>query len=439
MAERLEMNRRNMLGAAGLSALSILALLPNSRASGSARPNIIFILADDVGAESLDMYGGSSWPTPNINSIADAGMMFENAFSCPSCAPTRAQFLTGRYPFRTGITYPTLPNGPLSTTGETTLASVLKNSGYSTGLAGKWNLRYGNAKGAITAEQAAHIKAHGFEEHRAFIGHTIQYGPPSPESDFLPYRLNLWACDFIARKAPGPKPFYLQYSLGLVHWPLTATPLNPDATTDNSSGDQLYAYMMQYMDGMVGNVLDAIDAAGIADNTVVVFGGDNGTWDRITSTYKGKEVRGGKLTAKDTGSWVPFYVRWPRVVAPGSTYSGLMDFSDIFPTFLEIAAAVIPDNRRIDGKSFLPQLKGRAEEHREYIFSMDRATRQFVRDKRWKLLIGNGLHDISNSPFEEILIPEENQTPEQAKARSRLLGYYEQIVGDELSDSGDGK
>jgi len=336
-----------MLRAAGLSALSLFALRPNSHASGSARPNIIFILADDVGAESLDMYGGSSWPTPNISSIADAGMMFENAFSCPSCAPTRAQFLTGRYPFRTGITYPTLPNGPLSTTGETTLATVLKKSGYSTGLAGKWNLRYGGAKRASEAEQAAHIQAHGFEEHRAFIGHTIHYGPPSPESGFMPYKLNLWACDFIARKALEPKPFYLQYSLGLVHWPLTATPLNPDATTDNSSDAELYACMMQYMDDMIGNVLDAIDAAGIAGNTVVIFGGDNGTWDRITSTYKGMAVRGGKLTAKDTGSWVPFCVRWPGVVAPGSTYGGLMDFSDIFPTLIEIAEAVIPDYRII--------------------------------------------------------------------------------------------
>jgi arylsulfatase A len=294
-------------------------------------------------------------------------------------------------------------------------------------------------KEATAAEQAAHIQAHGFEEHRAFIGHTVQYGPPSPESDFLPHKLNLWACDFIARKALEPKPFYLQYSLGLVHWPLTPTPLNPDATTDNSSATELYAHMMQYMDDMVGNVLAAIDAAGIADNTVVVFGGDNGTWSRITSTYKDKEVRGGKLTTKDTGSWVPFYVRWPGVVVPGSTYSGLMDFSDIFPTFIEIAEAVIPDNRAIDGKSFLSQLKGRAEEHREYVFSMDRATRQFVRDKRWKLLIGNGLYDISNSPFEEILIPEEDQTPEQAEARRRLLGHYKQIVGNELPDSGDGQ
>ncbi len=160
MAERLEMNRRGMLRAAGLSALSLFALRPDSSASSSARPNVVFILADDVGAESMEMHGGSSWPTPNIDSIADAGMMFENAFSCPSCAPTRAQFLTGRYPFRTGITYPTLPNGPLSTTSETTLATLLKNSGYSTGLAGKWNLRYGSAKGASEAAQAAHIHPH---------------------------------------------------------------------------------------------------------------------------------------------------------------------------------------------------------------------------------------------------------------------------------------
>jgi len=417
--------------------LSVYAAIGSgsARAESQQRPNIIFILADDVGAESMTVYGGSSWNTPRIDSIATQGMRFSNAFANPSCAPARSEFLTGRYPFRTGVIFPTLPNGPLAAE-ETTLAAVLKNAGYATGLAGKWNLRYGGRNNASEAEQAAHIEAHGFDEHRTFIGHTIVYGDPSVETNFVPYQLNQWACDFVFRKSTNDSPFYLQYSLGLVHWPLTATPLNPTATTSNSSDADLYGNMMTYMDNMVGNVLDAIDNAGIANNTVVVFGGDNGTWARIYSTYKGVEIKGGKLTSKDTGSWVPLYVRWPGVVAPASLYDGLTDFSDIFPTLIEMGGGVVPSYRVIDGISFLPQLQGASTEPRSFVYCSDIPSRTFVRDKRWKLIDGSNLYDISNSPFEERLVVESSQTAEEAVARATLAGYLVDIQERKITETG---
>ncbi len=409
-------------------------------------PNIVFILADDVGAESMDRYGGTSWPTPRINSIADDGMLFENAYSSPTCAPSSAEFLTGRYQFRNGIVFPELLNGPLSTTEETTLATILKPRGYATGLAGKWNLWYEDGAHPtplidVGGAQAAHLEAHGFEEHFSFLGGAIAYGEAAPEEAFVPYQLNQWACDFIQRKASSSQPFYLQYSMGLVHWEaddafenrvLAGTPLNPDATPDNTSDAELYRFMMTYMDNMVGNVLDTIDEAGIADNTVVVFAGDNGTWNRISSQWNGQSVQGGKNSHKDTASWVPMMVRWPGVVAPGSSYSGMTDFSDLFPTFLDIAGATVPNYRIIDGISFLPQLKGALGEHREMAYIgqahgyYDQSERAFqsVRDRRWKLIVGassaiDGLYDVSESPLQEVLIPVAGQTAEQAEARQR--------------------
>ncbi len=413
----------------------ITAISVSVKAENQPRPNLIFILADDVGAESMTPYGGSSWSTPRIDSIATQGIRFVNAFANPSCAPSRAEFLTGRYPFRTGVVFPTLPNGPLALE-ETTLATVLKNAGYSTGLAGKWNLRYGGRNGASEEEQDAHIEAHGFDEHRTFIGHTIVYGDPSVETNFVPYQLNQWACDFISREATNDSPFYLQYSMGLVHWPLTATPLNPGATEENSTDAELYGNMMTYMDNMIGNVLDTLDSAGISSNTVVVFGGDNGTWSRIYSTFNGEQVQGGKLTSKDTGSWVPLYVRWHGVVTPDSLYDGLTDFSDIFPTLIEIGQGVVPNYSVIDGISFLSQLEGASTEHRNFVYCSDVESRTFVRDKQWKLINGNDLYDISNSPIEERLISEASQTPDDATARTTLLGYLTDIQYREIIETG---
>nr|NIP92524.1 sulfatase-like hydrolase/transferase [Akkermansiaceae bacterium] len=269
---------------------------------------------------------------------------------------------------------------------------------------------------------------------------------------FVPYQFNQWACDFVQRQAAASRPFFLQYSLGLVHWApgggLTDTPLNPGATAQNTSQADLYRAMMTYMDQMVGKLLNTIEEAGIAKNTVVVFAGDNGTWNQITSTWNGRPVQGGKLTSKDTGSWVPLYVRWPGVVKEGSTYEGMTDFSDLFPTFLTMAGAVVPNYRVIDGISFLPQLKGAEEEHREMVYAgqlwgapnnPSNRRFEFVRDKRHKLVVDGAserLYDVSRSPLAERLITVENQTPAQQEARTKLRDHLRKLHATELSETG---
>lgn len=407
------------------SGLAFVLTLVSAWVVEAKRPNIVFILVDDIGMETMDGYGGTSWPTPAINTIREHGMLFEQAFSCPSCAPTRAQFLTGRYPFRTKVLYPTLPKGPLADD-EMTLATLLKQAGYKTGLGGKWNLRYGSTNEASRVEQSRHIEAHGFEEHMAFLGHTIQYGNPTNETEYVPHQLNEWACEFVKKHANEEAPFYLQYSMGLVHFPLSATPLNPGETSTDFSKEHLHGFMMKYMDQMVGNLLNTLEASCDMKNTVILFSGDNGTLAGIKSMFRGKEVVGGKLSMKDTGSWVPLYVRWDGVVEPGSRYDGMTDFSDLFPTLLEIGGVPLPQDRGIDGRSFLAQLKGETRPHRDMVFVSHR-DKAFVRDQHWKLKNGKALFDVSNSPFEEKPIPMDSGDPDAEAARVRLKKYYETL------------
>ena len=202
------------------------------------------------------------------------------------------------------------------------------------------------------------------------------------------------------------------------------------------------------MDSMVGKVLETLDACGIADDTLVIFAGDNGTEGearinevdhQLISDYQGRPVQGGKRTLKDTGSRVPFLVRWTGVIKAGTTYNGLMDFSDIFSTLVEVGGGTIPSDRIIDGQSFYSQLRGEQGESRQFIYSSwDRSDNldnphHFIRDARYKWVIRDegkmpvGLYDCIGSPFEEVLIEKGKETKDQAKARARLKAHYESL------------
>ena len=439
---------RNGLFIAGL-------LLPGiaSCTTDSSRPNIVFILIDDLGIEATNSYGSQGlvrqsgdimpYVQPNIDAIAASSMTFRNAYATPSCAPSRAQFLTGRYPFRTGVIWPTLPNGPLADE-EVTFAELLQQTGYHTGMAGKWNLRHGIASARSTEthleETLQHLMSQGFAEGAPFVGHTIDYGPATPETDYLPYQTNRWARQFVAREAATERPFFLQYSLGLAHSPFVPTPIG---TAEDDLGPSAgrperaelhYLSMLEYADQLIGGLVQQIDELGIANETVIIVAGDNGTVRRFTSRYLGKNVRGGKRGLMDTGSRVPFYVRWPGVVEAGSEYEGLTDFSDIFATVLDLAGAPPPADRTIDGRSFARQLRGESTPHRELVYCQVQET-AFVRNAEFKLVLQDrldlkaGLYDISDSPFRETLIPEAEQTPDQAGQRQLLLDYYEKLRG----------
>lgn len=423
--------------------------------SHATPPNIIFILIDDMGMEMVKQYGATglvmgpyivevlpngstvtneveAYETPHIDALIEGGMRFERAFATPSCAPTRAELLTGRYPFRTDIIFPTLPRGFM--TNEVTYAKLLQDAGYATGFAGKWNLRYGifdsNATNMERENTQTHIKKNGFDKAISFVGHTIDYGDPSVEANYAPYQINQWATNFVARQSQNSNPFYLQYALGLVHSPFPQTPLNFDKDNESSVYEN-YLSMIKYTDDMIGNLLATIEESGISENTLIFLAGDNGSSGRFISKFNGKAVKGGKLNIeRDVGSRVPFSATWPGVINANSTYNGLMDLTDVFPTVLDLAGVSIPLDRRIDGTSFLRQLFGYDAAHREsgkiysqYYYSW------FVRNDEYRLVrnrSGTQLYSVTNSPYEDIKIA--NKTAEQIKIQASLQAYYDEIT-----------
>lgn len=379
-------------------------------------PNIVFIAIDDIGMETLDCYGGQSYTTPNINAFSQKALQFQTCFASSLCSPSRAQLMTGRYPCRTGVIYTVVPDvhsGGLDETKEVPLATLLKNAGYVTGITGKWSL-YDRSDGLD--DYQAHISRCGFDEQECYYSHTIDYWSGNT---YYPDVYNNWALSFIENHKN--EPFYLQYSLGLVHYPFDPTPLNPNGPLDNISN---FPYMMEYMDKMAGNVIDKIEEAGISENTLIIFAGDNGTDERITSKWNGYDIEGGKFSLMDTGCWVPLLCYWKGVTTAG-TNSDLIDFCDFLPTICELAGASIPTDRVIDGRSFVPQLRGEAGTPREWVSLQVREKngpfRKCVRDKKWKLFDDSGeLYDVTNTPVEERFISVSEQTPEDAEARSRL-------------------
>ena len=404
-----------------------------------SRPNILFILIDDMGVEMSNAYGSEGmrteeglrpYRTPNMDAFAKQSMRFDSAFATPSCAPTRAQFLTGRYPFRTKVIWPTLPNGPLGEN-EITLANILRSEGYRTGMAGKWNLSFGGFANKATEEDAVrqleHLRSHGFDESHTFVGHTIDYGSPNVESEYMPYVLNEWVLDFLDKSPAEPNPFYLQYSLGLIHTPWDPAPSDPEG----GSKEENFLEMVSYADELIGRVLDRIDSLGIAENTLVIVAGDNGSEPQVVSRFRSQDVNGRKRQLFDFGSRVPFMVRWTGTIEEGSSFGGLMDYSDIFATLVEVGDGKIPADREIDGVSFLPQLSGETSNYRDFVFCQAQKG-MCIRNDRYKWVfedyrkIKAGLYDVSKGPFEETLLTEP-YTPDQRKALDELQKAFRHL------------
>lgn len=356
------------------------------------KPNIVFIIADDLGAYTCNPYGCDTNLTPNIDSIATDGMRFLNMNSYSLCAPSRASFLTGREPFRTGVI------GVAATqnlsTNEITIAKQLQTDGYETGVFGKWNL-YGGS-GPDLPSQDANIAFHGFDTNLTFAGNTIDYGDPTNQSTFTPYQYNQGALQFIEDNSSSE--FFLLYSFGLAHSSYNVgTPfdLGPwDDDTDN------FWSKMEYMDWCVSNILDKISSEGIVSNTIVIFMGDNGTSGVIDSSYNGNVIAGGKGHEDEKGAWVPFYVRWPGTVESNSTYSGIAKFTDIPVTLADIASVGMPSDRIVDGRSFYSQLtNGTAWRSPNILISAIQSIDGFSKNSTHKVLDGTTLYSITNKPY----------------------------------------
>ena len=399
-----------------------------TRAATSTGPNIILILADDVGCDWRSCYEGAQ-RTPNIDRLARDGVRFQTVWCTPLCSPSRVELLTGRYPFRTGWTdhhdVPRWGGKGLDWDREKTFARFLKEAGYATAIAGKWQIN--------DLRRYDALRLHGFDEHCVWPGYETGNAPPSDErywnayiqthgkreictNRFGPEVVNSFALDFIRRHQA--RPFLLYYPMILCHAPYTTTPFN--RTNPPSAQRQLYADMISYVDYQVGSILRAVDDLGLSERTLILFTGDNGS---STGGQRGnRKMPPGKGLTTNWGVQVPLVVRAPWLAKPGRTIESPVDFSDMLPTFLEIAGIPSPANLVLDGRSFLPLLKGTAtaEQKRSWIFS-ERGKNRTVRNERFKLDSNGRFWDLEKDPLQQNDLGD-STAPEIASQREKLLG-----------------
>jgi arylsulfatase A-like enzyme len=344
----------------------------------SARPpNIVFVLADDLGWTDTGVYGSRYYETPHIDRLAAQGTRFLNHHHCQNCTPTRAALMSGQYPARTGVytvggtdRFDTSmrPLVPVENVTElpldrATVAQQLKLAGYATGMFGKWHI---GQKGAF------HPGQRGFDEALVTMGRHVDFvtDPPAayPKGQYLADFLTDRAVDFINRHKD--RPFFLYLPHYGVHSPYDAkTELVAKFKAKAAAGghhDPVYAAMIASVDESVGRVMQTLDELQLADNTVLIFASDNGGvggYVREGIMKKGKgdvtdnaPLRSGKGSLYEGGTRVPFVVRWPGVTKPGSVCDVPTIHVDVFPTFLEIARAPSPP-QNLDGASLVPLLR----------------------------------------------------------------------------------
>jgi arylsulfatase A-like enzyme len=448
--------------------------------SKQEKPNFIFILIDDLGKEWISCYGSVSVSTPNIDRIAGEGILFHNVWSMPQCTPSRVALLTGQYPHTNGwIDHYDVPRWGHGASFDASMnpcfPKILKAGGYRTCAAGKWQVN------DFRLEPDAMVKA-GFDEYCMWTGgeggnetisdnrywdpyiHTRD-GSHTCKGAFGPDIF----CDFIRgfMEENRDHPMFIYYPMVLTHVPFVHTPEEPDAHTNFEK----HRAMVRYTDLIIGRILSSLEELGIRDHTYLFITTDNGTVPSMIGEINGVFIRGGKAYLTENGINAPFIVLCPGL-AGGIESDALVDFTDIYPTLLELAGIDISPEDPIEGCSFASILKGEGGMgRREWILSMGghpatigqdgRVENYFsfrdrvVRDERYKVYIDTlrqicRIYDLEADPYEtenlmgngpwilpvlEKFTPVMKDQPNQDRNPlfSRLTGSYYDIPADELN------
>ncbi len=410
--------------------------------TGQRPPNIVLIMADDLGVETLGCYGGLSYATPHLDRLAATGLRFTHAYAQPLCTNTRLQLMTGRYNDRNWKAF-----GILDPQAKT-IGHYLSGVGYRTLIAGKWQLQsydppdYPGSDGRRGT--GMHPDNAGFDQYSLFHSlHTEDKGSRYADPTWLQngelkhqsggYGPDVWTeqiLDFITSKAD--RPFFVYYAMALPHWPMTPTPQSDDWQNPelrHIADTRYFGDMVEYLDQCVGRIADGLQTAGVADNTLLLFYSDNGTHLDITSQTVSGPVAGGKGLTTNAGTHVPLIAHWPGRIAAGVS-DRLIDSTDFLPTLMTIAGRTAPAD--LDGISFADVLTGTPEgaPPRQWIYSYfdprpgwdkDQFTRQIsVRDHQYKWYSRGDFYDVSADPLEQHPIPPEQQNDSQRTAQRRL-------------------
>jgi arylsulfatase A-like enzyme len=420
------------------SLVALLLLASFAQAQPTRKPNVIFILVDDMGYADLSSFGSKDIRTPNIDRLAKEGVKLTQAYSNgPVCTPTRAAFITGRYQQRVGLEWAIGPGGkePGLPSEETSIARMLKNSGYATALMGKWHLGYKPEFSPV---------AHGFDEFFGILsGNVDHYSHKENNGEhdlreqdketfvegFLTDHLSRRSVDFVKRQKD--KPFFLYLAFNAVHWPFQR-PNRPDMVRTRETwfeGTRAdYIEMMQSVDAAVGQVLDALDQQGLAKDTLVIFTSDNGG-ERLSDNRPYFNTKG---TLWEGGIHVPGLARWPAVLPKGKVSNQTAITMDWTATIL--AAAGVKPERQLDGINLLPILQSKQpEQERTLCWRIDRAgfRQQAIRSGKWKLVtqptsVGLLLFDLEGDPSERRNLFYERQDKVN-ELRAKLLDWDKEM------------
>jgi arylsulfatase A len=375
-----------------------------------ARPNIVVIMADDIGMECLGAYGSEVYRTPHLDALAASGMRFDQAHSQPICTPSRVQIMTGIHNNRNYIRFGLLDPQ------ATTFARLLRDAGYRTCIAGKWQLEGGFAA-------PAHF---GFDRHCLWqlTRRPSRYPNPGLEIDgeekdfrngqYGPDLVTDYLCRFIEENREGP--FLVYYPMILPHWPFVPTPDHPDwdptmwrNAVNEPGGHRDARYwdaMVRYTDKMTGKIVSKLDELGLRENTLVIWTADNGTYTGITSPFRGRDYQGGKGSTKDSGTRVGFIASWPGTIPRGAVSDSLVDFTDVLPTLTDLAGVAVPDGLQIDGVSLAPLFSGQPRK-KDYIYcwyernGVREKASQHVRTQYHKLYANGRFYDTQADPEEQ--------------------------------------
>jgi arylsulfatase A len=391
-------------------------------ASDAKKPNIIFVLADDLGIDGVSCYGADSHKTPRIDALADSGIRFQTCYAAPLCGPSRCLLMTGRYAFRTGG----LTNGSWRAGGpgaksadEYPMAKLMKQAGYATGQAGKWR-QVGELPGDWGFDEfLTDNTASGWYWETRYNKNGKELN--LPEGTYGPDVIQDFTFDFIRRHKD--KPFFFYYALHLVHAPILRTPDTKPGTTDK---DKLYDDNIHYMDKQLGALIDELERQGLRQNTLVIFSGDNGTAAGRPSPVGGRMINGWKGSMLEGGSRVPFIASWPAVTPKGKVFQDIVSFADPYSTFAEIAGVKPPEGWKPDGHSIAPQLRGEPGKPRDWAY-VQLDGHWYVREPGFKMNETAQLFDMSDAPFVEKFIAPEDDMPQSKAARKRLTAVLEDL------------
>lgn len=389
-------NRRDFLKTLGIASVSALAM-PSCSKTGKKTPNIVIILADDLGWGDVGYHGGII-ATPNIDRLAREGVRLENFHVCPLCSPTRAGLLTGRWPIRYGmgesVITPWRKYG-LPTT-ERTLADLAAGAGYKRrGAFGKWHLGHYKKEFLPLNRGFTHYYGH-YNGAFDYFTHKRE-GELDWHRNFESSRDEGYSTDLIGREAarfieesPAGSPFFLYVPFNAPHLPLQAK--EEDIVKYGHIEDEkkrVYSAMVDSMDQAIGKILTAIDAKGIADDTFILFFSDNGA----TSYGDNGPWRSGKGSVYEGGIHVPAVVLWPSGIRGGRSVDAMMGYIDVYPTVKRILGGTSPDPNPLDGRDMLDVIRGRAKApQRDWFSYIAQGTpdRTAVCDGTWKLIVVGG-------------------------------------------------